>query len=236
MANQYAFATNASSGRSFIKSALAWTFLFAAPLFAASGTLHWWKAWVFLIINFASLAFLHAAVYRAFPGLARERAAARSKTEKWDKILVPLVVAFLPLLSNILAGFDKRWGWTHSITPFESSIALATYIAATSIVDWSMRANPFFSSHFNIQNERGHTVVSRGPYAVVRHPGYSGMIFGSLALPIFFGSIAALAVGIVSACLTILRTWFEDQALKAQLPGYQEYSGTTRYRLIPLVW
>ena len=99
-----------------------------------------------------------------------------------------------------------------------------------------MKANRFFSSHFSIQSDRGHTVASQGPYAIVRHPGYLGMVAGSVALPALLGSVPALGVGVLSACLGVLRTAFEDRALQAELPGYREYARQVRYRLLPRVW
>lgn len=225
-----------SSGSMIAKAIAIWILLYGVPLFWAAGAFVWWNAWAYLIATLVSIVFVTTVVYREVPDLAQERATARKNTKPWDKVIVPLAVAVLPLTSNILAGLDKRFGWTTSITVPESLIALAIFIAANGLIAWSMRSNRFFSSHFHIQTKRGHTVASSGPYAIVRHPGYVGMILGNLAVPVLLGSLAALAVGAANACLTVLRTALEDKALQSELPGYRDYATKVRSRLIPFVW
>jgi protein-S-isoprenylcysteine O-methyltransferase Ste14 len=225
-----------SSGRMIAKAIAIWVLLYGVPLFGTAGAIEWWNAWAYLIATLLSIAFVTTVIYREIPDLAQERATAREKTKTWDKIIVPLVVAVLPLTCNILAGLDKRFGWTTSITVLESLIALVLLIGANGLIVWSMRSNRFFSSHFHIQTERGHAVASNGPYAVVRHPGYVGMILGNFAVPILLGSLIALAVGVANVCLMVLRTSLEDKALQAELPGYRDYATKVRSRLIPFVW
>jgi protein-S-isoprenylcysteine O-methyltransferase Ste14 len=149
---------------------------------------------------------------------------------------VPLTVAVFPLACNILAGLDKRFGWTASITDAEAFAGVAMFIAANVLISWPMMSNPFFSSHFRVQTERGHEVAAGGPYALVRHPGYAGMILGNIAVPVLLGSAAALPAGIANACLVMLRTSLEDRALQTELPGYADYAGKVRYRLVPFLW
>ena len=213
-----------------------WLFLYAVPLFLAAGTAVWWNAIAYVVVNLVSIAFINAVVYKDSADLAQERASARAGAKTWDKVLVPFVVAVLPLASNILAGLDKRFSWTTTVTVFESLLAFGVFLVASGLIAWSMRSNLFFSSHVRIQTERGHSVVSSGPYAFVRHPGYVGMILGSLAGPVLLGSVISLWVGITNGCLIILRTWLEDRTLQAELPGYGAYAAKVRYRLIPLIW
>jgi len=87
-----------------------------------------------------------------------------------------------------------------------------------------------------IQTERGHTVVSGGPYRFVRHPAYLGVILLVLSSPIMLGSSWALIPGVICAVLMIVRTALEDKTLQAELPGYVDYTQQTRYRLLPGVW
>jgi protein-S-isoprenylcysteine O-methyltransferase Ste14 len=101
---------------------------------------------------------------------------------------------------------------------------------------WATGVNAFFSQVVRIQSERGHTVISSGPYRYVRHPAYVGMILVVMGAPIMLGSWWALIPGVISAALTIIRTALEDKTLQAELPGYVEYSEHTRYRLMPGVW
>ncbi len=87
-----------------------------------------------------------------------------------------------------------------------------------------------------IQKERGHTVVTDGPYQYVRHPGYAGTIVTMLAMALALGSLWALILSGLSALLMVIRTALEDRTLREELSGYPEYARQTRYRLLPGVW
>jgi protein-S-isoprenylcysteine O-methyltransferase Ste14 len=96
--------------------------------------------------------------------------------------------------------------------------------------------NKFFEPTVRIQTDRGHRVIDTGPYAIVRHPGYA---FGSgffLGMPSALGSYWALIPAALVCPLLVLRTIWEDQTLREELPGYKEYAQRVRYRLIPGVW
>jgi protein-S-isoprenylcysteine O-methyltransferase Ste14 len=99
-----------------------------------------------------------------------------------------------------------------------------------------MFTNSFFSLAVRLQPDRKQKVVTSGPYAVVRHPGYTGgflyLIFNGLAL----GSWWAILTAIPMLALTIRRTLLEDAMLRRGLEGYGEYATSVRYRLIPGIW
>ena len=97
----------------------------------------------------------------------------------------------------------------------------------------SMAANKFFSTSVRIQEDRGHRVVSQGPYGVVRHPGYVGMIVAVPGSALGLGSWWALAIALVYSALIARRVMVEDRFLQQNLPGYSEYASRVRYRLIP---
>ena len=90
--------------------------------------------------------------------------------------------------------------------------------------------------HVRIQTDRGHTVISAGPYRVVRHPGYAGGIFAWIATPVFFSSYWLVVPTVAVIILTIIRTALEDRTLKEELPGYREYTERVRYCLLPGIW
>ncbi|MGB8982755.1 MAG: isoprenylcysteine carboxylmethyltransferase family protein, partial [Anaerolineales bacterium] len=87
-----------------------------------------------------------------------------------------------------------------------------------------------------IQHERGHQVVSTGPYRFVRHPGYAGALWGYLAIPLLLDSAWAFLPAILLNGALVLRTALEDKTLQAELPGYKEFARKTRYRLFPGIW
>jgi protein-S-isoprenylcysteine O-methyltransferase Ste14 len=88
----------------------------------------------------------------------------------------------------------------------------------------------------SIQKDRGHTVVTDGPYRYVRHPGYAGSILFTIATPLVLGSLWAFIPCGLAAALFVVRTALEDRTLQEELDGYKEYAQQTRYRLLPGIW
>ena len=97
------------------------------------------------------------------------------------------------------------------------------------------RENAFFSSTVRIEDERAHVVCATGPYRIVRHPGYVGMILSVIGFPLVIGSYWSFVPVIASVSILVLRSILEDRFLKEKLAGYRAYSETVRYKLIPLV-
>lgn len=153
----------------------------------------------------------------------------------WDTALLGLYGVAM-MIMWIVAGLDLRYGWSSGISPSAQILALLIVIAGYALVVWATGTNAFFSQVVRIQTERGHTVIRSGPYRVVRHPAYVGMILVVVGAPILLGSWWALIPGVISAVLMIVRTSLEDKTLQAELPGYREYAQRTRYRLLPGVW
>ena len=87
-----------------------------------------------------------------------------------------------------------------------------------------------------IQKERGHSVVTEGPYRVVRHPGYVGTLISFLATPLALGTPWVYVASGLMALVVVIRTALEDRTLIEELPGYAEYTRQTRYRLLPGIW
>jgi len=214
---------------------LGFTVASGVTLFAPAGTFTWWNAWVFLGIGVLLIGLLTFSLFSRSPELLEERQSARAKSEAWDRPFV-FLLGLLPLVLNIVAGFDHRFNWGPTIPVAAALIALFPMLLGIAFTFWAMKSNPFFSSYVRIQNDRGHKVVSKGPYAWVRHPGYTGSILFNLAVPVLLGSCAALVVGIVTLLVLTVRTAREDRTLMRQLPGYIDYAERVRFRLLPLVW
>jgi protein-S-isoprenylcysteine O-methyltransferase Ste14 len=104
------------------------------------------------------------------------------------------------------------------------------------LFSWAMASNPFFSTVVRIQTDRGHTVATGGSYRFVRHPGYAGGLATILATPFLLGSWPALIPAGALVGILIVRTILEDRTLHRELPGYVEYAGRVRYRLLPGLW
>ena len=210
--------------------------LVALCLFFPAGTLAWTKGWIFLISYVLVLITLTGLVFQPSPELVRERMRAAPKAKSWDRILVPMLAMVLPLLAIILTGLDHRLGWTRDMGMIATVIAFVVMMGGSALTMWAMRVNRFFSSHVRIQTDRGHHVVDHGPYRWVRHPGYTGSIMYNVAMPVFLGSVPALAVGIIFTLLMAVRTALEDATLRTELAGYADYAHKTRWRLLPFFW
>jgi protein-S-isoprenylcysteine O-methyltransferase Ste14 len=140
------------------------------------------------------------------------------------------------LVRYVVAGLDQRYGWTGGL-PLAAQIgALALCVLGYAVFVWATASNTFFSQIVRIQSERGHAVVTGGPYRYVRHPAYAGAILYELAVPILLASWWAWIVSGLSAILLILRTALEDRTVQAELTGYADYARQVRYRLLPGIW
>jgi protein-S-isoprenylcysteine O-methyltransferase Ste14 len=148
------------------------------------------------------------------------------------------VMAFVPLVfcQPLIAGLDAvRFRWSSMSFGFVY-VGVALFALATVVVAWTMAVNPFAEGAVRIQKERGHTVVTSGPYRVVRHPLYAGEILMVVATPLVLGSAWALVITGIVIVLFVARTAWEDQTLRRELSGYEAYAARTRYRLVPGLW
>jgi protein-S-isoprenylcysteine O-methyltransferase Ste14 len=210
--------------------------LLAAILFISSGRLDWWAAWLYLGIFVMGVLINSAVLLRKNPELIAERAEVKEDTKGWDRVLSLLWGLLSGIGVPLVAGLDVRFGWSPPIPLAVQVLALVLVVLGTALASWALITNAFFAGTVRIQEERGHTVTSEGPYRIVRHPGYSGWILSGLALPVMLGSLWAIIPAVMAAVALAVRTAFEDRMLQAELGGYEEYSRRVHYRLLPGVW
>ncbi|HEX2909139.1 MAG TPA: isoprenylcysteine carboxylmethyltransferase family protein [Phototrophicaceae bacterium] len=215
-----------------IKSAVA-ALVMAAILFLAAGRLDWPNGWLY--VGFMAGVLVIDAIVLPHELLA-ERSQGREGTKKWDVFLASGMAVLLPLLILVVAGLDKRWRWSPELPTWLILASLMISLVGALLTIWAMRINAFFSSTVRIQSERGHQVVSSGPYRFVRHPGYVGVLVCYLPVPFILGALSALVPTALLVLVTFVRTALEDRTLQAELPGYRNYAQHTRYRLIPGIW
>lgn len=204
-------------------------------LFWSAGTFAWWPAWAALGVMVAWIAATAVVVLRLNPDLLAERLGPRQGAKRWDAAIVS-ILGLVQLVRYIVAGLDRRHGWTGGNPMIAQMVALVTCILGYALFTWATAANRFFSQIMRVQTERGHAVVSGGPYRWVRHPAYLGAILHELAVPVLLASWWSGIAGATAAGLLLLRTVLEDRALQVELSGYAEYACRVRYRLVPGVW
>lgn len=203
-------------------------------LFGSVGRLDWLNAWVLLGLNFVASIVTTALLWRN-PELLAERSNIKAG-KSWDKAIVGIVVLLGPMATWITAGLDTRFHWSDGMPPLAFILGVVVAVLAAALIAWAMRSNKFFSSVVRIQKDRGHVVVTGGPYRFVRHPGYTGMSVFTLATPLILNSRWAFAPAMATAATAVLRTALEDRTLHNELDGYADYARRVKYMLVPVIW
>ena len=203
----------------------------AAALFGSAGSLAipiLWVYWVILTVVFvAAFALLDR-------GLLQERMRPGGRPTPLGLRLLNIVL----FAHWIIAGLDRgRLHWTDSVPLWLQALGLFIIVAGYALAFWAMIVNRFFSSVVRIQSDRGQHVVTGGPYAFVRHPGYSAGILILAASGVALGSwLAAAFLVAVSFPFLFYRVINEDRVLRSQLPSYADYAQRVRWRLVPGIW
>jgi protein-S-isoprenylcysteine O-methyltransferase Ste14 len=99
-----------------------------------------------------------------------------------------------------------------------------------------MKENTFAAPVVKMQRERGQKVISTGPYGIVRHPMYAGATLHFIGAPLLLGSVYGLAMGLLLIVAIALRSLGEEEMLKQELEGYDQYMRQVKWRLIPFVF
>lgn len=200
-------------------------------VFALAGT---WRdpwLWAYAVVWSAAAAY---ALFSIDEDLARERF--DPPTAGADGVALHFV-RVVALAHLVVGALDYgRWHLTSPVPPGLRAFALASMAVTFGMFFRAMRENRFFSSVVRVQNERGHRVIDSGPYSIVRHPGYAGLMLGMPFSGLALGSWLAAALGLVLSGMILRRVMFEDAFLKKNLDGYAAYTDRVRHRLIPGVW
>ncbi len=198
-------------------------------LFISAGTIWWLWAWIYLGIGILILA---ANALVLDPGLVAERGKKKKDVKKFDKIITNINI--IPAISiMIISGLEYRFGWSGKLTLYYHITGIFLMVLGNTLFTWAMVSNKYFSTSVRIQVDRNHKVAQGGPYAWVRHPGYTGYIIFTFATPMILGSLWGLLPAGVTFVLFIIRTILEDNTLQNELDGYREYAARVKYLLIP---
>jgi protein-S-isoprenylcysteine O-methyltransferase Ste14 len=215
---------------------LIWLVIFALLLFVPAGTLDWPAAWLFLGVMALLAAGFGWWLAKNNPALLAERMRSpiQANQPADDKKII-LAFGLLTLIWFIAIGLDKRFHASHM--PLElRGLGLALLILSSIFILRVFQENSFAAAVVKVQAERGHHVISTGPYAWVRHPMYSGAVLFMAGIPLLLGSWWGLALSPLFAVLFAIRTRIEERTLTTALPDYADYAARVRYRLIPGLW
>ena len=204
-------------------------------VFLSAGRIDYWQGGAFCGIILLITVF-QLVLFSDQIDLAKERLKPGPGVKWWDKIFYALFKpTFLAII--ILACLDAgRYGWSPRLPLIVYIISYPLFLLSIFITIWAMRTNKFFSSMVRIQSDRGHYVVTDGPYRCVRHPGYTGGIFMAVTTPLILGSLWGLIPAGAVVLLLIVRTILEDRTLKNDLSGYAEYAKKVRYKIFTGIW
>ncbi len=206
----------------------------AALLFIPAGTLDYWQAWVFLGLYFASSLAMTLYLIRNDQALLRRRmfGGPAAEMQSVQKIIMAIASAgFVGII--VVPALDHRFAWS----AMPATLALAG--DALMLVGWIaifyvFKENTYSSAIIELAPDQ--TIISTGPYAVVRHPMYAAGCVLLTAIPIALGSWWGLLAIAASLPVLVWRLLDEECFLARNLAGYQDYQASVPYRLIPHVW
>jgi protein-S-isoprenylcysteine O-methyltransferase Ste14 len=206
-----------------------------ALVFLPVGRIDWAPGWIFIAVFVAAFGLSALLLARVNPMIFRARSRFQPGTEKWDLILLAVMLPAMVVEIPIATLDSGRMGW--SAVPL--SVVLVGYVllvGGIAVTTWAQAVNPFFEPGVRIQKERAQRVITSGPYRFVRHPGYTAAIAMFITIPLALASWWALLPAALAIALLVVRTGLEDGLLQAELSGYADYARRTRHRLVPGIW
>lgn len=196
-----------------------------------AGTWNYWQGWMYLATLLLPMLGSTVYLFKNDPDLLERRMRMREKEGAQRKIIGVLAIYFL--LAFTLPGLDVRFGWSN-VPPLVSILADGLVFTGYMITFWVLTVNSFLSRVVEVDVQQ--TVVTTGPYAIVRHPMYFGVALLYIASPLALGSYWAVLPALMIIPLLGARIRNEEEVLLRELVGYAEYRQTVKYRLLPRVW
>jgi len=217
--------------RTFFLRLLSFFLIWLAVLFLPAGTFPFWEAWVVLAILVIPMVLAFAHWLRNDPELLERRSKTREK-EAEQKVIIRVLSLFF-VLTILIPGVDQRFGWSNvpvAVAVLSEILLLFGY----GICFCAIRENRFASRTIEVEQEQ--MVIASGPYAMVRHPMYLGVLLMCLSLPLALGSYWATIPALFIIPVLAARIRNEEQVLGRELKGYGDYVQKTRHRMIPGIW
>ena len=210
---------------------LAGVILVGALLFIPAGGLEYTGAWVLMIILFVPMLVAGIVMMVKNPSLLAKRLNAKEKLGEQSTVIKLSGLMFVS--GFVVAGLGHRFGW-YTLPEWATLTAAVVFLAAYALYAEVLRENTYLSRTIEVQENQ--KVIDTGLYGIVRHPMYSATVLLFLAMPLVLGSLISFVIFLAYPFIIAKRIRHEEEFLERELPGYREYKGKVKYRLIPFVW
>ena len=212
--------------------------IFGVLLFVPAGTLNWWRAWIFLSVLAIATVASTISIYRVNKAVLEERF--KSPLQKGqplvDKIIVTLFLTEFAGLIVFIPLDVFRFQFTRPPGPFVSLLGLVLFIAGWWIITLTLQENAFAAPAVRHLADKHQTVIDTGVYSLVRHPMYAGVVPLLIGMSLWLQSFTTALLAIAPITTLAVRIYFEEDFLRRELKGYEEYTRRVHYRLLPFVW
>lgn len=207
---------------------------FAAVLFWPAGTFHYWQAWVFLAVFAVTTLGPSIVLAARHPDVLarRMKAGPTAETRPAQRIIITVTMA-LVAATFVVSALDHRFGWS-SVPVWLVIVGNVMVAAGLGMAQLVILQNHYAAA--TVRVEAGQPLVSTGLYGLVRHPMYTGTLIMMLGTPPALGSWWGLVCVAAAGPALVARILDEEKMLTAELPGYRDYTGKVRYRLVPGLW
>ena len=208
--------------------------MLGVALFGPAWTLDYWQAWLYLAVFAGCAAAITVYLGRNDPELLRRRLSGGPTAEHETMQKLIQVVAGASFIGVfVLSSLDQRFSW--STVPRRAVIIADLFVVLGFAIVWLVfKENTYTSATIEVAAEQ--TVISSGPYALVRHPMYATALIFLIGTTLLLGSWYGLIVSLILVVAIAYRAVQEERTLQAELPGYDGYMAQVKYRLIPYIW
>ena len=147
-----------------------------------------------------------------------------------------LAATVFPLVISLTLYFLDIGNLSSSAALVFRNAGVAIYVMGISIRYWSLiMLGRHFSRNIEVQEQQ--PLVSNGPYRLIRHPAYTGLLLLNTGLHFFIGNLPGIIIAIISISTALHIRIIEEERSMAQVLGerYRNWN-SRRKRLFPWIY